>query len=143
MKRTILALLVVTALVAGTAFGVARWLRCRACAAPTTDIIRELGLTGSQAAAVAKLDAEFQKELGEICAAHCAARADLAKSLDDPAKAAACCQRMCAAQAASEKAALEHIFRIRALLTPEQQQRHIELVQRQLTGACPMRLHQP
>ena len=37
--------------------------------------------------------------------------------------------------------ALEHIFQVRALLTPEQQQRHIELVRQQLTGACPMRLH--
>ena len=143
MKRTILALLVVTLLVAGTAFGVARWLRCRSCAAPAADITRGLDLTGPQADAVAKLDAEFQKKLSGICAAHCAARADLSKSLDDPAKAAACCQRMCDAQVSSEKAALEHILQVRALLTPAQQQRHTALVQQQLTGACPMRQHQP
>lgn len=143
MKRTIFALLIVTLIVAGSAFGVARWLRCRSCATPNTDITRELGLTGTQAAAVAKLDAEFQKKLSALCAAHCAARADLSQSLDDPGKAANCCQRMCDAQVGSEKAALEHIFRVRDLLTPEQQKRHITLVQRQLTGACPMRLHRP
>jgi Spy/CpxP family protein refolding chaperone len=140
MKRTILALLVVTLLVAGTAFGVACWLRCRSCAPASGNLTRELNLTDAQAAEVAKLDADYEKRLGEICATHCAARADLSKSLDDPAKAAACCQRMCAAQTQSEKLALEQVFKIQAILTPEQQARHLVVVRQQLTGACPMRV---
>ena len=143
MKRTLLALLVITLIVAGSAFGIARWLRCRSCAPAKPDLVRELNLTAEQAAAVTKLDAEYEKRLADICAAHCAARADLAGALTDQAKAAECCARMCAAQADSEKAALEHVFQIRALLTPEQQQRHVELVRQQLTGACPMRMHEP
>lgn len=143
MKRVILALLVVTVVVAGAAFGLARWLRWRSCAAPSVNLTRELGLTGVQAAEVAKLEAEFEKKLADCCTAHCAARADLSQALDDPARAAACCQRMCDAQVASEKAALDHLLKVRALLTPEQQRRHTVLVQQQLTGACPMRLHQP
>lgn len=143
MKRTILALLIVTAFVAGTAFGVARWLRCRACATPAINWARELQLTEAQAAAFAKLQAEYQQRLAEICAAHCAARADLAAALADPLKARECCARMCAAQADSEKLALDHIYQVRALLTPEQQERHLALVRQQLAGPCPMRLRHP
>jgi Spy/CpxP family protein refolding chaperone len=104
---------------------------------------RELKLNDAQAAEVARLEADFQKRLSESCAAHCAARAALAESLADPAKAADSCQRMCAAQNDSEKAALDHILKVRALLTPEQQQRYTALVQRQLSGPCTMRLHKP
>jgi nickel and cobalt resistance protein CnrR len=143
MKRTIFALLIVTALVAATAFGVAYWLRCRSCAAPRVNLVRELNLTGAQAAQVTALEAEYERRLAEICAAHCAARAALAAALADRAQAAECCARMCAAQSASEKLALDHVFQVRAVLTPAQQQRHLALVQQQLSGACPMRLHRP
>jgi Spy/CpxP family protein refolding chaperone len=143
MKRTLLALLIVTLIVAGSAFGVAYWLRCRSCATTKVDWVKELHLTGDQAAAFAKLETEFEKKLAACCADHCAARAALAESLTNAGKATESCRQMCAAQTASEQAALEHIFQVRALLTPEQQQRHIELVRQQLTGACPMRLHKP
>ncbi len=143
MKRTFLTLLVVTLLVAGTAFGVAYWLRCRVCARPKPDLRQVLQLTDAQAAEVAKLEAAYEKRLAEICADHCAARTELAASLADPVKAAACCDRMCAAQSASEKLALEQVFKIQAILTPEQQTRHLALVQQQLTGVCPMRVHRP
>lgn len=141
MKRTLIALLVVTLIVAGTAFGAAYWLRCRACAPHKPDLRQALNLTPSQAAAVAELEAAYEKRLAEICAAHCAARAELAESLADRDKAAAACARMCAAQSESEQLTLDHLYRIRALLTPEQQVRHETLVRQQLTGACPMRLH--
>jgi len=144
MKNTILALLVVTALVAATAFGVARWLRARPLELHDTVWLQhELNLTDAQAAEVAKLEVDFQKKLADCCTAHCAVRADLGESLADPTKAADCSRRMCAAQADSEKAALDHILRVRALLTPEQQQRYTALVQKQLNGPCTMRLRQP
>ncbi len=149
MKRTILALLVVTLLVAGAAFGTAHWLRCRSCAAPavnlhdTTWLARELKLTPAQATQLTQLEADYQKRLADCCATHCAARSDLAESLADPAKAADSCARMCDAQNDSEKASLNHILRVLALLTPEQQTRYIAIIQQQLTGSCPMRVHQP
>ena len=139
MKRTLIALLIVMLLVAGTAFGVARWLRCRSCDTVSLNL-RALNLTATQTAEMAKLDAEYQKRLEKICGVHCTARADLAESLDAPAKAAAACQRMCDAQTDSEKAALEHILKVRALLTPEQQRQYAALVQQQLTGTCLMRV---
>jgi Spy/CpxP family protein refolding chaperone len=140
MKRTLIALFVVTLLVAVTAFGVARWLRCRSCAAPNVSLADELKLTDVQAAEVARIEAEFQKKLADCCAAHCAARAALAESLADPSKAAQHCARMCAAQTESEKAALDQVLKVLALLTPEQQQCYTALVQKQLSGECTMRL---
>ncbi len=142
MKRTFIALFLVTLVVTGAAFGVARWLRCRSCAKPgKIDLVWELHLTGTQAAEVAKLEADYQKRLNEICAAHCTARAALAEALPDQTKAAGYCDKMCAAQADAEKASLEQIFKIRALLTPEQQKRHLEIVRQQLTDSCPMQVH--
>lgn len=144
MKKTILALLVVTALVAAAAFGAARWLRSRPLKLHDPAWLRrELKLTDAQAAEVAKLEADFQKKLADCCAAHCAARAALSESLNDPTKAADNCARMCAAQSDSEKVTLDHILRVRALLTAEQQQRYTALVQQQLSGSCSMRIHQP
>ena len=140
MKRIFLALFVVTLLVAGTAFAAAYWLRCRSCAPSKVNLRRVLDLTDSQAVRVAELEAAYEKRLSEICARHCAARRELAESLADPVKAAACCQRMCAAQTEAEKLALEHVFAIRALLTPEQQARHLAWAQQQLAGPCPMRV---
>lgn len=139
MKRTFIILFLVTFIVAGAAFGVARWLRCRSCAAPAKpDLVRELNLTSTQAAEIAKIDAAYEKHLADICVAHCAARTKLANSLTDRTKADVLCAQMCAAQADSEKAALERIFQIRAVLTPAQQQKYIAVVQQQLTSSCPM-----
>jgi hypothetical protein len=45
---------------------------------------------------------------------------------------------MTAAQAESEHATLDHILGIRALLTPEQQQRYAKLVSQQVCNACPI-----
>jgi Spy/CpxP family protein refolding chaperone len=143
MKRTLISLLLVAILASGAAFGLAHWLRCKTCTAPPVNLRKALNLSESQQAEYAKLEAEYQKRLDAICAAHCAARAALADALDDRAKAAECCARMCAAQSESEKLTLDHLFKVRALLTPEQQKRHADLVRQQLAGACPMRLHQP
>jgi Spy/CpxP family protein refolding chaperone len=106
-------------------------------------LTHELNLTDVQAAEVARIEADFQKKLADSCAAHCAARVALAESLTDPAKVAEHSARMCAAQTESEKAALDRILKVLALLTPEQQQRYTALVQKQLSGECTMRLHKP
>ena len=76
MKRTIVALFVVTVLVAGAAFGGARWLRCRSCGPASVNLHdvaalqRTLALTDAQAGELTKLEAEFQKRFAAICDAH-------------------------------------------------------------------------
>jgi Spy/CpxP family protein refolding chaperone len=65
----------------------------------------------------------------------------LSQSLADAAKANANVEKMCAAQAESEKATLTHILRVRELLTPSQQERYAALINDQLCTACPMGMH--
>ena len=153
MKKNILALMVIIALAAGVSFGAARWLRCRAGAAPTAANLHdaawlkhELKLSDAQAAAVAKLETEFNGKLADCCGVHCDARfalsRELAKPTVDQTAANACVQRMCAAAADGEKATLDHILRVRALLGAGQQKRYAALIGRQLC-ACPMNQHQP
>ena len=153
MKKPIMALIVVAALAAGVSFGAARWLRCRACAMPTAANLhdagwlkRELKLSDTQAAAIAKLETEFNDRLSDCCGAHCAARfalsRELAKPSVDQTVANACVQRMCAAAADGEQATLDHILRVRSLLNADQQKRYAERLGQQLC-ACPMNRHQP
>ncbi len=154
MKRALPALLVVMLVTASISFGVAYWLRCRACATPVGPAVhdagwltRELSLTEAQAGQVRALETEFRAVLGKVCEQHCSARADLAAALTQPkvdsAAAQACVERMCAAEADSERATLDHILKVRAVLSPEQQTRYSAAIQAQLQGTCPMRIHQP
>ncbi|MCX7885718.1 MAG: Spy/CpxP family protein refolding chaperone [Verrucomicrobiae bacterium] len=140
--KTIIALLVTAVVVAVISFGLTRSLRMRPLQLHETEWLRrQLKLTDDQTAEVRKLEADFLKRLAECCARHCAARAELADALNDPKKAAECCAQMCAAQAESERAALDHILQVRALLTVQQQERYTALVRRALSGPCTMRLH--
>jgi len=150
MKRTVLVLLFVTLFAAGAAFGVARWLRCQTCAAAAEArdagwLTRELKLSGEQAATVTALEADYRAALSAACARHCGARARLSDTLSaasvDQAAATGCVEEMCAAEAVSERVTLDHIMKVRAVLTPEQQARYAELIRGQLSGACPMRVH--
>ena len=151
MKKTLLTLAVLTLLVMGISFGVARWsVRCTM-SEPTVNLNdtmwlqRELKLTDAQSAEIAKLEKDFSARVESCCEKHCSARfalsEELAKPQVDLAKAGACVERMTAAQAESERATLDHILRVRAALTSEQQQRYAKLVSEQVCTACPMGLH--
>jgi hypothetical protein len=50
---------------------------------------------------------------------------------------------MAAAQVDSERATLDHILRVRALLTPDQQQRYAALVSQQVCAAGPFGMRHP
>ena len=149
MKRTLIALAILTSLVAVVSFGVARWSVRRAAVEPVMNLHdagwlkQELKLTDGQAADIAKLEAEFSKTMESCCEKHCAARFELSQSMTDPAKARACVEKMCAAQNESERATLEHILRVRNVLTPAQQQQYAKLVSQQVCTACPLGLHRP
>ncbi len=150
MKKTLIALAVLTLLVTAVSFGVARWSARCAIAEPAVNLNdtawlkHELNLTVAQSAEVGKLEKDFSARIENCCEKHCDARLtlsqELAKSPVDLARANACVDLMTAAQADSEHATLDHILRIRALLTPEQQQRYAKLVSQQVCSACPMGL---
>jgi Spy/CpxP family protein refolding chaperone len=148
MKKTFLALAVLALLVTAVSFGVARWSVHCAMATPvvklndTAWLKHELNLTDAQTAEVGKLEQDFNTRIGNCCDKHCDARLALSKELEksavDLTKVNACVDQMTAAQAESEHATLDHILSIRALLTPEQQQRYAKLVSQQVCNACPI-----
>jgi Spy/CpxP family protein refolding chaperone len=140
MSRTFLILLAIAALTAAVSFGLARRLRSTD---GHHDLRRELNLTPDQAAQYDKLVVAYRNKFNDCCAAHCEARAELAQALNQSPvntnATSACCDRMCAAQTKSEKATLDHILKVRALLTPDQQRRYAAILREQLTATCPMR----
>jgi Spy/CpxP family protein refolding chaperone len=153
MKRTLTALVVLTLLVTGLSYGISSWCVRRSTSEPIVDlndatwVKHELKLTDSQCVEIAKLDKEFQAKVEHCCEMHCGARFTLSEELAKPqvdlAKANLYVDRMAAAQADSERATLDHILRVRALLTPEQQQHYAALVSKQVCTACPMGMHHP
>ena len=154
MKRTLIALAILTVLVAGLSYGVANWYVRRVTAAETVVDLndtpwlqRELKLTSAQTAEIEKLNKEFSARIQHCCDEHCGARfalsEELAKPQVDLAKASACVDRMAAAQSTSERATLDHILKVRAVLTPVQQQQYAALVSQQVCTACPMGMHHP
>jgi Spy/CpxP family protein refolding chaperone len=153
MKKTLIALAVLTLFVSSLSYGVASWCVHRFVSRGMADLNdtpwlkRELNLTDSQTAAIDKLDQEFRVKVDHCCDVHCDARfalgAELAKPQVDLTRANSCVDRMAAAQADSERATLAHILRVRALLTPAQQQQYAALVSQQICAAGPLGMHHP
>jgi Spy/CpxP family protein refolding chaperone len=134
----------------GLSFAMSRWLTSR-CVPPTVVNIhdtawlsRELGLTDAQRHEVAELEKAFQSKLNASCAEHCAARFalgdELMKSKPDLQKARADVERMNQVQADAERATLEHILKIRALLTDDQARRYSTIIRNQV---CSMTMGSP
>jgi Spy/CpxP family protein refolding chaperone len=151
MKRTLLALVILTLFVTGVSYGVANWCVRQPASGPIVDLNdatwlkRELKLTDTQSTQIEKLGDEFRAEVERCCETHCGARfalsEELAKPQVDLAKVNADVDRMSTAESESEKATLNHILRVRALLMPDQQQQYAKLVSQQVCTACPLGLH--
>ena len=153
MKKTVLALAILTLFVTGISYGVANWCVRRPANEPVVDLNdvtwlkHELKLTDTQSAAIEKLGNAFRTEVERCCETHCGARFDLSEELAKPqvdlAKVNADVERMSAAESQSERATIDHILQVRALLTSEQQQQYAKLVSRQVCTACPLGMHHP
>jgi Spy/CpxP family protein refolding chaperone len=150
MKRTLAALTVLILGVTTLSYGVASWCVHRSMKGVVVDLNdtawlkRELQLTDAQDGEIEKLNEEFYAKLQHCCDAHCAARftlsEELAKSTVDLSKANTCIDRMAAAQADSERATLDHILRVRAVLTSDQRQHYAALVSKQVCTMGPLGL---
>jgi Spy/CpxP family protein refolding chaperone len=132
----------VTVLATGVSFSLAHWM-ARRTQPPTTANIhdpawlkRELTLSDSQAREIEKLETAFRATLDSACAAHCAARRALgeqiAKPQPDVEKCRACVEKMNAVQADAERATLDHILQVRALLDEQQAQRYSSIIHQQV-----------
>jgi hypothetical protein len=139
----------VAALAAGAlAFGITRQMVARGSGAnldqlqDVSFLTRELGLTEQQAAQVKSLHAALGARLNDCCSRHCAARIRLAAALaaetNGTAQAEAVLAEMCRAYEASERATLQHIRQVRAILDAAQRKRFDELMERCLCSACNM-----
>lgn len=153
MKRTLIAVAILIFGVTALSYGVASWCVRRSVSGPVIDLNdtgwlkHELKLTGVQSAEIEKLNQEYAARIEHCCKLHCGARFTLGEELAKPqvnlAKAAVCVDRMAAAQSESEHATLDHILRVRAVLTPAQQPQYAALVSKQVCTACPLGLHHP
>ena len=140
---------VLVALAAGAlAFGIRRRASCGAAMGPmdrlqdVSFLVRELKLTGEQEKEIRALHAELGVTLNECCARHCAARMRLGSALADgtngDAQAEAILSEMSRAYEQSERATLDHMRRMRALLDGEQRQRFDRMIQGCMGRTCSM-----
>jgi Spy/CpxP family protein refolding chaperone len=153
MKRTLTAIAILIFGVTALSYGVASWCVRRSGSGAVIDLNdtgwlkRELKLTDAQSAEIEKLNKGYAAKVEHCCELHCGARftlgEELAKPQVDLARAAVCVDHMATAQSESEHATLDHILRVRAVLTPAQQQQYAALVSKQVCTACPLGLHHP
>ena len=140
---------IMAAVVAGlVAYGVTRNMACgreRSCLNALQDLsllTRELGLSRTQATAIAQLHANLAVTLKDCCARHCAARARLGAALasetNGTAQADAIVTEMCRAYEQSERATLEQIRQVRATLNPEQRTRFDAMISECVCQTCDM-----
>jgi len=143
MKTIVLSVALAAVVAAGISFGTARWL-----ARPpvvnlhdTGWLQRELKLSPEQSAQVVTLAADYRAAVNQSCAKHCDARftlsEELAKTEVDLPAAEAAVGKMCAAANAVERTTLEHILRVREVLTPDQRTRYAALINQQLCTMYP------
>jgi len=128
------------------AYGVTRHgLCCQA--APTPDplqdvslLTQKLTLSDTQAAEVKRLHVVWGAHINECCQCHCAARARIMQALasgtNNAAQVDAIISEMGHAYEQSERATLEHLQQVRAILNPDQRARFDEMISSCLCRTC-------
>ena len=142
MKKDWIIALIIVGL--GTAGSAMLWM-CQSTSCASNWLAKELQLTPAQQTQLALLDKEFFSKCDSHCADLCAARAALSQELQRADSITPTVEellgKMQTAQAASERETVRHLFRIKSLLTLEQQRRYIELISGKLCGCCPRGAH--
>jgi hypothetical protein len=112
------------------------------CLQDVSFLARKLELSDAQAAAIKQLHAGFAMQVRDCCACHCAARARLGEALaadtNGTAHADAIVTEMCRAYAQSERATLDQIRRVRAVLNAEQRRRFDAMISECICQTCDM-----
>lgn len=139
------ALIVVAA--GALAYGVSRHLACRLTPENGLERLRdvsflqrELNLTDEQVVEIKELRQDLKTQLDACMVRHCGARMQLAEALGNgtniQARADALLAAMCRAYEDSERATLDHILRVRALLDTKQQLQFDALLSACLCQSC-------
>lgn len=104
-------------------------------------LVAQLGLSSAQAAELDQLHATYVQQVKAACDAHCAARCQLSMALgrDDVTEAQArhLVEKMCGSQNENEMATLNHILKMRQVLTPEQRAKFADTLGACLCATCP------
>ena len=139
----------IAAVAAGVvAYGVTRNAACGR-SAPSVDglrdvsfLARQLNLSEVQANEIKRLQLSLGSELGDSCSRHCAARARLGQSLvadtNGSAQADVVLEEMCRAYEQSERATLDHIRAVRAMLNAEQRRQFDAMISDCMCKPCSM-----
>lgn len=145
MNRKRIIPLVVAVAIAFAAYGVARCAVVRCSTTPAdrlrdlSFLTRELALDDAQVRAIQRLHADFEAKLGDCCMSHCTARARLGQALvaetNGTELADAMVEEMGRAYVESERAALNQIRHVRALLDATQRSRFDEMISHCLCNA--------
>ena len=150
-RRTIVSVLAILA-IGMLAFGVTRYMTRHGargrpavsldCLQDTSFLTRQLSLSEAQAREVQAMHAVLAAKLDECCARHCAARARLAEALagetNTSAQADAAMADMCRAYEDSERATLDHMRQMRAVLNTQQRRRFDAMMADCLCRTCAM-----
>ncbi len=150
IRKTLLVIGVAALVAAAFSFFTVRWLARHAATTPVVGVPslhdldwlqRELALTAEQRAALATASTRFSETFNGLCIKHCDARLELGNELAKPTPDAARCRswvdKMNLAQAAAERATLEHILEVRAELTDQQARQYGRLVCDQVCSMNP------
>ena len=148
MNRKWLVPLMAAVAAGGVAYAVTRHSACGR-AAPSVDqlqdvsfLSRELGLDDAQAGKIKELHVILGAKLNDGCARHCAARARLGQALtadtNGGAQADIVLKEMCGAYEQGERATLDHIRAVRAVLNAEQRRRFDTMISDCMCKPCSM-----
>jgi hypothetical protein len=145
MTRPWIIPLLTAAAAAALAYGLVRHSTCARTTPPgdplqdISFLTRELKLTDAQAHEVHGLHQSLTSRLNDCCARHCTARARLAQALTDTNSTAqldAVLKDMCREYELGERATLDHIRAVRAVLNPEQRQQFDSMISRCMCQPC-------
>lgn len=103
-------------------------------------LTRELGLSSAQAREIKALQVRLGEKLNDCCARHCGARARLAQALisetNGNGTADVILAEMCHAYEQSERAAMDQIRKVRAILNEEQRKRFDAMITACMCSSC-------
>ena len=150
MKWQWIIFLTVSLAAAVAGFAIARQVRCpdqqhtQKPMAEFTGLTEKLDLTDEQQKEIAELHASLAAEQKKNCEQHCTARVKLghalgsASSKQNDEKIERLLEKMCRANAESERTTLRHIMQIRKVLNPKQRRRFEQLLESSLCRECPV-----
>lgn len=154
MKRILWVTVLASLVASAVSFAAMRWLSVAKHPPIAAKSIHDLNwlqtklqLSPDQMTKIRALADDYLAVIADCCEKHCGARYELSEELAretvDLPKATGHVEAMSAAQTKAEKATLDHILKVREILTEPQRTLYAQLVNQQVCTACPTGAHHP